>query len=79
MDQTSAGAAIVVPIAAGLGVVGMLTALALTTRNARDVICPQRARREALEAAGARAAAAPQGGLAVVVEQRTAVRATVSG
>lgn len=77
MDQTSSSAAIAVPIAAALGLVGMLAALTYTVRDARDVVCPQRARREALEAA-ARSAGTRQGGLAVVVEQRTFVRATVS-
>lgn len=68
MDQTSSTAAVVVPIAAALGVTGMLTTLALAARSSRDVICPQRARREALEAAGA--ADRPMGGTASIGTQR---------
>lgn len=68
MNQTSSTAAVVVPIAAALGVTGMLTTLGLAARRSRDVICPQRARRETLEAAevGTR----PVGGAASIGAQR---------
>lgn len=50
MDQTSQAAAIAVPLAAVLGLVGLIGIPALAMRSVRGAVCPQRARREALTA-----------------------------
>lgn len=70
MDQTSQAAAIAVPVAAALGLVGLIGMPALAMRGARDAVCPQRARREAL-AAQRRAEERPSiGGQATIGVQR---------
>lgn len=50
MDQTSQAAAVAVPLAAALGLVGLISVPALAMRGVKDAVCPQRARREALAA-----------------------------
>lgn len=69
LDQTSQAAAVAVPLAAALGLVGLISIPALAMRSVRDAVCPQRARREAL-AAQHQAEGLAVGGRATIGAQR---------
>lgn len=47
MDQSISAFIFVLPIAATIGLVGMMTTIAIAVRRTRKTICPQRACREA--------------------------------
>lgn len=70
MDQTSQAAAVAVPLAAALGLVGLIGVPALAMRSVRDAVCPQRARREALAAARRTEGLPPVGASATIGAQR---------
>lgn len=72
MNQTSQAAAVAVPLAAALGLVGLISIPALAMRSVRDAVCPQRARREALAAAGRAGAPTAAGGTSSIGAQRDA-------
>lgn len=73
MDQTSQAAAVAVPLAAALGLLGLITVPALAMRSVRDAVCPQRARREAL-AAAARTGPSSTAGASGTIGAQRAVR-----
>ncbi|WP_019875240.1 hypothetical protein [Sporichthya polymorpha] len=72
MDQTSQTAAVVVPIAAAFGLMGLVLIPSLAIRSVKHAICPERARREAAERAAAQREGAPLGGAATIGTQRRA-------
>lgn len=70
MDQTSQAAAVAVPLAAALGLIGLISVPAFAMRSVRDAVCPQRARREALAAMGRTEELSPLGASATIGAQR---------
>lgn len=72
MDQTSQAAAVAVPLAAALGLIGLISVPALAMRSVRDAVCPQRARRETLAAAGRAGTPVPAGAASSIGVQRDA-------
>ena len=72
MDQTSQAAAVAVPLAAVLGLVGLIGIPALAMRSMRYAVCPQRARREAMAAQRRADELATVGGRSSIGAQRDA-------
>ncbi|GAA0630503.1 hypothetical protein GCM10009547_37820 [Sporichthya brevicatena] len=51
MDYTSQAVAVVLPLAAACGLIGLILIPAMAIRSTKNAICPERARREAAERA----------------------------